>query len=221
MCGDIFHSLHAFVQRLMAEHYDQHALDVQYKQIKRGCKLKLNFLSSEVHAMSLYDPNVTLNVQVPHGILLTLPQGRPAEAGRTKGNQARHQPPQGTPEHVQMSHCIENDVQVTRDLVWLRRHGAVRTRQGWMILPFTDLRPFVHMIKGTNVVTSDSLFEMSDTIEHDARRIASAHMQCGTDNMPPRSALLPGMPHHVSCSCTVCKSAEKSNKLHNCARTLC
>ena len=29
MCGDIFHSLHAFVQRLMAEHYDQHALDVQ------------------------------------------------------------------------------------------------------------------------------------------------------------------------------------------------
>ena len=89
-----------------------------------------------------------------------------------------------------------------------------------MIPPFTDLRPFVHMIKGTNVVTSDSLFEMSDTIEHaDARRIASAHMQCGTDKMT-RPELLPGMPHHVSCSCTVCKSAEKSTKLHNYAHAL-
>ena len=97
---------------------------------KKGCKSKLDFLSSEVHAMSLYDPNVTLNAQVPHGILLTLPQDGRQKAGRTKGNQARHQPPLGTPELVQMSHHIENDVQVTNDPVWLRRHGAVRTRQG-------------------------------------------------------------------------------------------
>ena len=103
--------------------------------------------------------------------------------------------------------------------MWLCRHGAVRTRQGWIIPPFTDLHPFVHMIKGTNVVTSDSLFETSDTIEHDARRIASAHMQCGTDNMT-RSGLLPGMPHHVSCSRTVRESAEKLSKLHNYAHTL-
>jgi hypothetical protein len=152
----------------MAEHYDQRTLDTQYENIKKGCKLKLDFLSSEVHAMSLYNPNVTLNAQVPHGILLTLSQGQPAKAGQTKGNQARHQPPLGTPELVQMSHHIENDIQVTKDLVWLRCHGAVWTKQGWMIPLFTDLRPFVHMIKGTNVVTSDSLFEVSDTIEHDA-----------------------------------------------------
>ena len=74
-CGDIFRSLHTFVQNLMAEHYDQRTLNTQYEKIKKGCELKLDFLLSEVHAMSLYDPKVTLNAQVPHGILLTLPQG--------------------------------------------------------------------------------------------------------------------------------------------------
>ena len=70
-CGDIFHSLHSFVQEMYAQHYDQKTLIDQYNKIKTGCELKLDFLSSEVHALSLYDPNVTLNAQVPHGILLT------------------------------------------------------------------------------------------------------------------------------------------------------
>ena len=64
-CGDIFQSLHAFVQNLMAEHYDQRTLNAQYERIEKGCELKLDFLLSEVHAMSLYDPKVTLNAQVP------------------------------------------------------------------------------------------------------------------------------------------------------------
>ena len=120
--------------------------------------------------MTLYDPHITLNVQVPHGIYLTLHHKQPADQAR-KGGQMKHQLPPSTSSllrSVQMSHHIENDVQVTSDPVWLRRHGAVRTKQGWMVPPFTDLRPFVHMIKGTNVVTSDSLFEMPDNIEHDA-----------------------------------------------------
>ena len=129
-------------------------LNDQYDKIKKGCELKLDFLLSEVHAMSLYDPKVTLNTQVPHGILLTLPQDRQRAPTRASasGRQSNNRHPSSTPEHVrmQMSHRIENDVQVTRDPVWLRHHGAVRTKQGWMIPPFTDLRPFVHMIKGTN-----------------------------------------------------------------------
>ena len=55
--------------------------------------------------------------------------GSPQElkAGKLKiaGNaKLRLQPPPGKPENMHMSHRIENDVQVTDDPVWLRRHGA-------------------------------------------------------------------------------------------------
>ena len=138
---------------------------------------------------------------------------------------SQHQPLNSTPmlpQSVEMTHRIVNDVQVTSDPVWLRRHGAVRTKNGWMVPLFTDLRPFVEMIKGANVVTIDSLFEIADNVYHDMRRISAialAHTQCSTDDLS-QSVVTPGMPHHVSCNCTVCKSTEQSNKLQVYAESL-
>ena len=79
---------------MMASHYDYHALDAQWKEMEKGCKLKLEFLSSEVHALSLYNPNVTLNTQVPHAILLGSPQELKAGKLKIAGNaKLRLQPP--------------------------------------------------------------------------------------------------------------------------------
>ena len=94
ICSDILDSLHAFVQRMMAEHYDYHALDAEREAMLKGCKSKLEFPSSEVHALSLYNPNVTLNTQVAHSILLGLPQELKAGKLKIAGNaKLRLQPP--------------------------------------------------------------------------------------------------------------------------------
>ena len=78
------------MQRLMEEHYDQQYLEGQYESLVQGSKLKLDFLTREIHAMTLYDPHVTLNVQVPHGIYLTLHQERPAGQARKGGQRHIH-----------------------------------------------------------------------------------------------------------------------------------
>ena len=72
------------------------------------------------------------------------------------------------PSSMEMTHHIVSDVQVTNNPVWLCQHGAVQTKNSWMVPPFTDLRPFAEMIKGNNMVTIDSLFniEQCDTV-HD------------------------------------------------------
>ena len=199
MCNDIFESLNASVQQLMTAHYEAEHFQEAIDKLHEGCTSILEFLRREVHALTLYNPHVTLNTQVPHGISLTGSLDRKAGAvTRGKRRISQHQPlapgiPM-LPSSMEMTHRIVSDVQVTSDPVWLRLHGAVRTKNGWMVPPFTDLRPFVEMIKGTSVVTIDSLFNIADNVEHDTRRIASAHTQCGTDALT-RSAVTPDMPH--------------------------
>jgi hypothetical protein len=71
MCGDIMQSLQLFMQEVVKSHYDQRNLETQFEKVKKGGMQTLEFLSSEVHALSLYDPHISMSVQAPHGIYIT------------------------------------------------------------------------------------------------------------------------------------------------------